>query len=122
MCNGTTHQIAAAAVVGIGCLAAESGQTRKTEKPLIGAILAAGFTKLPDVLEPAIHPNHRQFFHGVAFAGMLGVATHKMYCWKPDNPTDETVRFLLLVCASAYFIHLMLDAGTPKSLPLIGRL
>ena len=122
MSNGTTHQIAAAAVVGIGCLAAESGRGRKTEKPLLGAILATGFTKLPDMLEPATHPNHRQFFHSVTFAGMLGVATHKVYCWKPDNPADETVRFFLLVCASAYFIHLLLDAGTPKSLPLIGRL
>lgn len=61
MCNGTTHQIAAAAVVGIGCLVAESGQRRETEKPFIGAILAAGFTKLPDILEPATHPNHRHF-------------------------------------------------------------
>ncbi len=121
MSNGTTHQITAAAAVGIGCLVAERDQECKTEKPLIGAIFAAGFTNLPDILEPATHPNHRQFFHGVAFAAMLGVAAHKVYCWKTDNPTDETVRFLLLVCASAYFIHLLLDAGTPKSLPLIGR-
>ncbi len=122
MSNGTVHQITAAAAVGIACLAAEGDQQHKTEKPLIGAILAAGLTKLPDMLEPATHPNHRQFFHSVAFAGMLGIVTHKVYCWQPDNPPDETVRFLLLVCASAYFIHLLLDAGTPKSLPLIGKL
>lgn len=122
MSNGTVHQLTAAAAVGIACLTAERGKQHPSERPVVGAILAAGFTKLPDMLEPAVHPNHRQFFHSVAFAGMLGIVTHKVYCWQPDNPTDETVRFLLLVCASAYFIHLLLDAGTPKSLPLIGKL
>lgn len=122
MCNGTVHQLTAAAAVGIACFAVERERLHRSERPVMGAILAAGFTKLPDMLEPAVHPNHRQFFHSVTFAGMLGLVAHKVYHWRPDNPKDETVRFISLVCMSAYFIHLLLDAGTPKSLPLIGKL
>ncbi|GAB2893511.1 hypothetical protein GCM10027046_23110 [Uliginosibacterium flavum] len=89
-------------------------------KPFVGAVLSASLTKLPDVLEPAIHPNHRQFFHSVAFAGLLGLVAHKIYRWEPKNKDDETVRFVLLVGAAAYAIHLLLDASTPKCLPLFG--
>lgn len=74
------------------------------------------------MLEPASHPNHRQFFHSLAFAGVLGMAAHKLYTWEPDNSFDEATRFVLLVGVGAYLIHLLLDAGTPKSLPLIGKL
>jgi len=74
------------------------------------------------MLEPASHPNHRQLFHSLAFAGVLGVAAHKLYTWEPDSPFDEATRFVLLVGVGAYLIHLLLDAGTPKSLPLIGKL
>lgn len=91
MSSGSVHQVIAAATVGTACLWAERDQQHKTEKPLIGAVLAAGFTKLPDVLEPALHPHHRQFFHSLTFAGILGLTVHKAYRWQPNNPTDETV-------------------------------
>lgn len=79
-------------------------------------------TNLPDVLEPATHPNHRQFFHSLAFAGMLGMAGHKAYRWETDNQFDEAVRFVVLVGIGAYLVHVLLDAGTPKALPMIGKL
>ena len=34
---------------------------------------------LPDLLEPALHPNHRQFFHGVLFAAGVSIALYKLY-------------------------------------------
>lgn len=39
-----------------------------TFKPIVGAGLAVLLTNLPDQMEPATHPNHRQFFHSVACA------------------------------------------------------
>lgn len=66
--------------------------------------------------------NHRQFFHDVAFAGLLGIVTRKVYCWKPDNLTDETVRFPSAGMRVRLFRSSPLDAGIPKSLPLIGKL
>lgn len=122
MSSGTTHQLVAAAMVGTACYYNEEEPQRKVGMSLVGATLGSAMTKLPDVLEPAIHPNHRQFFHSIAFASLLGMATHKVYQWKPEDPIDKAVRFVLLVGASAYFIHLLLDASTPKSLPLIGKL
>ncbi|MBL8377399.1 MAG: hypothetical protein JNM79_06000 [Burkholderiales bacterium] len=121
MANGTTHRIAAAVVIGAVWIHAEADQPEKSAKPLLGAGLAALLTNLPDILEPALHPNHRQFFHSLTFAAMLGKATHEIYEWETDNPADEAIRFLLLVGAGAYFVHLLLDAGTAKSLPILGR-
>lgn len=120
MSNGPTHQLTAAALVGVVCIHAERDKQNMSARPVVGAVLAAKFTKLPDILEPAIHPNHRQFFHSVAFASLLGVAGYKIYKWNPDNPFDEAIRFALMVAVGAYGIHLLLDASTPKSLPLIG--
>jgi len=120
MSNGPTHQLTAAALVGAMCIHAERDKQNMSARPIVGAVLAAKFTKLPDILEPAIHPNHRQFFHSVAFASLLGVAGYKIYKWNPDNLFDEAIRFALMVALGAYGIHLLLDASTPKSLPLIG--
>jgi membrane-bound metal-dependent hydrolase YbcI (DUF457 family) len=120
MANGITHQLVAAATVGSVCFCAEANQQQKSAKPFWGAALSAMLTNLPDRLEPAIHPNHRQFFHSWAFAGMLGVAAHRAYYWETDNKFDEAVRFTILVGIGAYMVHLLLDASTPKSLPIIG--
>jgi len=122
MANGSTHQLTAAIAVGSVYLCAEANQHQKSAKPLLGATLAAVLTNLPDVLEPASHPHHRQFFHSLAFAGLLGAAGYKAYKWETDNPFDEAMRFVLLVGVGAYLVHLLLDAGTPKSLPIIGAL
>lgn len=120
MSNGPTHQLTAAICVGAVCIHAERNAKDKSARPIVGAVLAANLTKLPDILEPAVHPNHRQFFHSVAFASLLGMAGYKAYKWNPDNPVDEAIRFVLMVAIGAYGIHLLLDANTPKSLPLIG--
>lgn len=122
MANGSTHRFAAAVAVGSACLYVEANQPTKSAKPFVGAGLAAVLTNLPDMIEPASHPNHRQFFHSLAFAGLLMLATRKVYTWETDNPFDEAIRFVLLVGSGAYFVHLLLDATTAKSLPIIGKL
>jgi inner membrane protein len=122
MANGTTHQLAAALVVASAYLYSEGDQQEKSAKPILGAALGAVFTNLPDMLEPAALPNHRQFFHRLAFAGVLWVVAHKVYKWETDSPFDDAIRFVLLVAAGAYLVHLLLDAGTPKSLPILGAL
>lgn len=122
MACAQTHQLAAAAVVGSYCFSQEGGKKERSIKPVAGALLAGYLTKLPDVLEPAVHPNHRQFFHSLAFAGVLGVAAYKIHQWEPESPAGEVARFAMLVGAAAYFIHLAIDAGTSKSLPLLGKL
>lgn len=122
MSNAVTHQLTAALVMGLASMCDEADKGKATAKPLFAAALAAKLTKLPDILEPAFHPNHRQFFHGVAFASLVGLAGYRLYQWQPQGEWEEFVRFVLLVGAGSYLVHLMLDATTSKSLPLIGKL
>lgn len=122
MSSGKEHQLVAATVVGSCLLYQEAGQQEKTIKPLAGALLAGVLTKLPDALEPATYPNHRQFFHSLTFAGVLAVLTNGVYRWEPETQGEVILRDVLLVGAAAYFIHLLLDATTPKSLPFLVRL
>lgn len=120
MANRSTHMMVAALSVGTVCVCAESEQPKKSARPLAGAAIAACTTNLPDFLEPALHPNHRRFFHSLTFAGLLGYAGYALYKWEPDAQIDQIVRFALMAGVGACLIHLLLDARTPKGLPLLG--
>lgn len=122
MSNGATHRLAAAVSVGTALAHVEYNRNERTLQPVVGAVLAAGATNFPDLIEPAAHPNHRQFFHSIAFAGMLGWVAYKVHEWEPEHPVDKAIRFGLLTGAAGYLIHLALDACSPKSLPLIGKI
>lgn len=122
MANGKTHRVAAGVTVG-GALALADAQAGKlTLRPIVGAGLAALLTNLPDRLEPATYPNHRQFFHSVACAAGVATCGYLLYRWQPTEDWKKAVRFALLVACAAYGVHLVLDATTPKSLPLFGKL
>ncbi len=115
----------------------------------VGAgIGGAGGGCLPDVLEPALCPNHRQFSHGILPAlvvenltrGKRAEAVRSLLDWALSaDPgcyafklVDGTLivprwaRFLIAGIVkgmpAGYASHLVLDALTPKCLPLIGRL
>lgn len=90
--------------------------------PLASAGLAACFGCVPDRLEPAIHPNHRQFFHSFAVGALLIYAGKKVYDWRPEDDLGRAAKYLVLVGIAAYGIHLAMDALTKKSLPLVGKL
>ena len=61
MANGTTHY-AVGAMTGIAM--AINGQHKdEPVDPLLAIASSTVFAKLPDIIEPAIHPHHRQFFH-----------------------------------------------------------
>ena len=68
-----------------------------------------------------MHPNHRQFFHSIAFALALVFGIRKVYVWEPTKPLQHLVKIVMLAAGSAYLMHLVMDATTPKSLPLIGN-
>jgi inner membrane protein len=121
MANGNTHRLAAALTIGsvLGYVDAENKES--TARPLVGAGLAVVLTNLPDLLEPAVHPHHRQFFHSVAFCCLVGWGAYEVYKWEPDEEWKQAARFALLVGGGALLIHLALDALTKRSLPLIGK-
>jgi inner membrane protein len=90
--------------------------------PLASASLAACFGCLPDKIEPALHPNHRQFFHSFAFGALVIYAGKKVYDWQPEDDFGKAARYVALVGIAAYGVHLAMDALTKKSLPLVGKL
>ena len=77
---------------------------------------------LPDLLEPAMHPNHRQFFHSVIFAAAIIEGGRRVYRWQPEDEWQKLLRNLTLIAGGAYLVHLAMDATTPTSLPLLGKL
>lgn len=66
-----------------------------------------------DVIEPATSPNHRRFAHSMAVA----VALSALLYLAVDRWDDDEV--LVFACfVFAYLSHLLLDACTPKGLPI----
>lgn len=121
MSSGRVHAIAG--FVG-GVVVAAHESKRNGDSPLVllgsGAFSALA-TRLPDVLEPATSPNHRQFFHSLLFSAIVGKLTYDCYQWEAQTDSQKLVRYLLLLAGAAYLIHLVLDFGTPKGLPIIGN-
>jgi inner membrane protein len=118
MPSAKQHAIVGAAV-GVG---AWYLYCRLTERPLdLGEFLLAGGAcavvgLLPDVFEPAIHPNHRSILHSYACAGLLGYGTKRVW----ENTTlsrDQKMQWS--VCVLGYLSHLIADGQTAKGLPLI---
>jgi membrane-bound metal-dependent hydrolase YbcI (DUF457 family) len=119
--NAAAHQWTAALTAGLVLHADERTRGQVTAWPIAGAGLAAVATNLPDILEPALNPHHRQFFHSLAFAGLLIACGKALYDWQPETDEGRFSRKAGLIGLGAYLCHLALDATTPRSLPLLGR-
>jgi inner membrane protein len=123
MPNRTVHAMGAAIGVGVIHIAHERSKVEKaTGFPLVSAGLAGCLGSIPDMLEPATNPNHRQFCHSVLAGVFVIWSLKKIYDWQPATPAQEFLRYLSLIAGGAYTIHLVQDALTKKSLPLIGRI
>jgi inner membrane protein len=118
MPNAKEHVIFAAGVGLVGYAAYCAFLDRKFD---IGeALLATGTCVLgslvPDAVEPALHPCHRSVAHSVG-AGALSVRTMSEAWRNTKVPAD--LDFLLGFLLLGYVSHLVLDARTPKGLPLL---
>lgn len=120
--NAAAHQMTAALSTGLLLHVEETKRGESTAWPIAGAGVAALATNLPDVLEPALTPNHRQFFHSLLFAGILGYGLYRLYGWAAETPEQKFLRTIGLIAGGAYLVHLALDATTKRSLPLVGRI
>ncbi len=119
MANETAHRVGAAVAVGGLVLASEKDQPDTSAMLLAASGLAYFFGTLPDILEPAHHPNHRQFFHSWAIAGMVGYGIYKAYRWETETTAQKCVRFAGMVIGGTYLVHLAMDATTPMGLPTV---
>ncbi|WP_321391555.1 metal-dependent hydrolase [uncultured Desulfuromusa sp.] len=121
MPNGNTHRLIAVLAVGGASLVEESYEGEVTEMPLVNAAIAVLSTNLPDMIEPAKNPHHRQFFHSVAFGSLVAVAGVKLYQWQPEENWENVLRKILLVGCGGYLIHLVADSFTTRGLPWLGK-
>ena len=120
--NAAEHRIAAA--VTLAAVGASLSPQDEDRLAYAAGGCAGGycFGTLPDLVEPAINPHHRQFFHSLVFAGLLSYGVYKLYQWHPQTTEEKILRAIGLAAGGAYLVHLALDATTRRSLPLIGRL
>lgn len=122
MPRASTHRLGAALAVFSVHAAHEKTAGKQTLAPFASAALADVSSTLPDLIEPACHPNHRQFFHSITFLAIVGVGLHKLFTWEPEDEIETTLKWGLVAVAGAYGVHLLMDACTRKSLPLVGKL
>ena len=73
---------------------------------------------LPDILEPADNPHHRQFFHSLIMAGLI-ITLFTLIKKKAISIENEDVRRILNNLGIGYGVHLIQDAATPMGLPVI---
>lgn len=115
------------AISGVSALAAvamlkERYPEARLPHPAFAAVVAALASGLPDILEPATTPRHRQFCHSLAFAGVMTSGMKKVYEWVPASPGEVFARDVLLSIGFGYLAHLCADATTAMGLPLVGKI
>jgi membrane-bound metal-dependent hydrolase YbcI (DUF457 family) len=116
--NGASHRLVGGIVGGLaytlGCKAFG------VEPTLPGLAISVGVgvagASLHDLVEPAIHPNHRAFFHSVVFNGLLAASVRRVCC-DPVLPPGQ--KMLIAAIGLGCLSHPCLDAFTPKGLPII---
>jgi membrane-bound metal-dependent hydrolase YbcI (DUF457 family) len=116
--DGHAHRVVGAIVGGVGYLGACRLLGRQATFGGFAVAVGGGVlvASLHDVLEPAIHPNHRAFFHSIAFNGFLAVSLRRGWL-SPSMPSEQ--KMLVAVLGLACLSHPCLDAFTPKGLPLL---
>ena len=119
MSNAKAHKVGAAIVVGVSAALIDDKDEFDLTKLAFASSLAYTLGRLPDIIEPATSPNHRQFFHSYTFFVLLGVGMLKAHQWKPETEYKKLARYSLLIAGGAYATHLLMDSTTPKGLPII---
>src|SRR3989344_7686238 len=112
MSNRTTHAFVGG-LVGLGIYLYSRkilDQEPNLKGLLISSLLGAGAGILPDMLEPATNPMHREFFHSVVVGGGLAYIVKNII----NNPDiDNSTKEVLITLCGGYGSHLFLDASTP---------
>lgn len=116
--NGEAHRLVGGIVGGVTYAVCCKAFGVQPTSPGLAVSVGAGVigASLHDLVEPAIHPNHRAFFHSIAFNGLLAASIRRAWM-DPTMPPERRVLFAVLGlgCLS----HPCLDALTPKGLPIL---
>ena len=118
MSNAKTHFLVGAAIgAGLYCLMKKSHDQPIELPGLLGMGLAGGVAGLlPDIIEPATSPNHRELAH--SFATLIAIVAG-INNLNERQGMEAAQKGLWNTLALGYVSHLLLDAGTPAGLPII---
>ena len=122
MANGFSHTVAGG-MAGLSVVAFDrdgNGQTQ--HNPFLATAVGTLFGKMPDILEPALNPHHRQFCHSFVVLLAIGNGVRMAYEWEPKDDWERILPLLALGAGAGYISHLFLDGMTPQSLPLVGKI
>ncbi|MGD1045339.1 MAG: metal-dependent hydrolase [Bacteroidota bacterium] len=135
MPNGKTHLITGTLCGTVTSIVIQTKLDEREKIDLGHAFLSTGVGfasgRIPDIIEPPIHPNHRAFFHSFLFGTILGFGALKV--WKVIKEKvskrreqgqylfteKELVLGLLFIALIVVLLHLFMDGFTKKSLPII---
>jgi inner membrane protein len=118
MANSNVHVLAGASL-GAGTYV---GFCYLTEKEIewgkvVGSALVGALAALaPDLLEPALNPHHRKFFHSITALALLGYGNYRAI---RSTTLSSDLKIAILVAFAGYASHIVMDSVTPRSLPLI---
>lgn len=118
MPNRNTHlTISALSGLGISLLVAYI----KNEKISFGEVAASTFGGIlggliPDKIDLPVHPNHRSIGHG---AIPVGFGIYKTIEVTKGDGLPSWLRYALYGFIAGYATHLLTDATTPKSIPIL---
>ena len=116
--NRSGHAVAGAVVGGIAFLGLCKLMDKEPE--LGGFFLSVGIGAaaacLHDLLEPAVHPNHRALIHSVTL-NLVGAAGLRHFWLRTD--VEPGRKRVLVSLGLACLTHPVLDAMTPKGLPFL---
>lgn len=149
MANRRAHTIVGSALGGTTAflLARDQDPEHRLVEALGGALGGAWGGRLPDLIEPALHPGHRSVAHALVPAGVVGAAvvprfragqqhvrrwadrcrarrdaatsTLEQFFWWLAEMACRIVAGAMAGAAAGYASHLLLDAATPRGLPLL---
>ena len=101
MANKAEHDLIGL-LIGAGIsLFNKDGASQLAINPISGALVGKYMSRVPDLLEPAYHPNHRAFFHSWTCLGLLGFGMYKTWKWE----THETDKDILCPSSNDLRIH-----------------
>lgn len=135
MPNGNIHKNAGAIMGSITYLAIKNDYHKKEPVDLGELILSTGFglstARIPDILEPPINPNHRAFYHSLAFGfliGFVGTRAWKDFQFRRNErlvegkeqwSIKEYIDVAIMIGCGSIMLHLIMDGFTKKGLNII---
>lgn len=120
--NAAQHRFSAALALATAGATLAPTEEECLPHAAIGGVGGFCCGTLPDLIEPATSPHHRQFFHSIVFGGLVGYGLYETWKWEPATTFGKIVRVAGLLAGGAYLVHLALDATTKRSLPMVGQI